>query len=245
MIKIVNSKVGQRERPYELTDVTSESLISGVVAAVGDTWTIEDAADFLLAEVVRRTIVEDTRNKKISYLPRRFEAETVLGEAGTEISESIAVDVVHVLEQRGLIEQAYPDAIPPPLEIILTSTGVQRGITLIGRFAEIRVPASDRVVTLGHNDPVLEEIRQSLEVLRERILSANDIGDMTEAERNIAATEVSHLRLMLQEPQVRIAAALGRAEGTLRWIASQAGAAVIGAMALAILQAICSFFGVL
>jgi hypothetical protein len=244
MIKIVTKKVGQIEA-HDLAAVSSQALLAGVIASTGDTWTIGDAADYLLAEIARRIVVEDTNKPLMRNLPRHFEAETVLGEAGTDISESIAMDVVALLTEKSLVELRSPGSIPPPLEIEITSTGLQRGMALIGRFAETRVPASDRLVTLNHNDPVLEEIRHSLDVLREKILQANDIGDMTEGERDTAVTEVIQLNSMLSASQVRIAAVVDGARGTLRWIADRAGGAVIGAMALAILQAICSYFGIL
>ncbi|HMG48441.1 MAG TPA: hypothetical protein VK614_13400 [Allosphingosinicella sp.] len=245
MIKIVKKKTGAGKTTYDMAQVLPEELVAGVIAAVGDTWTIDEAADFLLAEVVRQVIVEDVERPVSRYLPRHFEAETILGFAGVDISENIATDVVLVLEDRGLIERRHPGITPPPLEIILTSTGLQRGMALIGRFADNRVPASDRVVSLDHNDENLRNIDVELEVLRQRILRGNDVGDMTDAEREAAASEVYQLHLMLQDRQVRIAALIERSRGTLVWIADKAGGAAIGTMALAILQAICSYFGVL
>ena len=105
------------------------------------------------------------------------------------------------------------------------------------------IPASDRLVTLDDNDPKLAEIVAEAKDLSRRISDSNDIGAMSDQDREIAIVEVNQLAEILEQPAVRISNVTERAIATLSWIGEQAAGAVIGSAAMALLALIAAYFG--
>lgn len=105
------------------------------------------------------------------------------------------------------------------------------------------IPASDRLVTLDDNDPKLVEIVAEARDLSKRISDSNDIGAMSDQDREIAILEVNQLADILEQPAVRISNVTERAIATLSWIGEQAAGAVIGSAAMALLALIAAYFG--
>jgi hypothetical protein len=106
------------------------------------------------------------------------------------------------------------------------------------------VPASDRVVRLDHNSEGLQEIRASAGDLKRQLQQSNDIGDMSDDDRKVAIQEIEGIEQDLSGEHLRLGAFLLRARSTLVWIGQQAGGAVVGTLALALLALIANFFGV-
>jgi hypothetical protein len=92
------------------------------------------------------------------------------------------------------------------------------------------IPASDRVVSLGHNSPEQQEALQRLDELASAVQEANDFpGEPEEKERVVA--ELSAGRRLLEAARVRVSAVRETLAPTLKWIAEKAGGAMISKLA--------------
>jgi DNA-binding PadR family transcriptional regulator len=98
----------------------------------------------------------------------------------------------------------------------------------------------DDPVELRHDD--LAEARKALADLEKQITEANDIGDLTESDREAAASEVSQLRAALDGNAVRPATFLGRVSETLGWIIKKAGETTVSELAKRALGLLFKYF---
>lgn len=108
---------------------------------------------------------------------------------------------------------------------------------------QVWVPASDRIVKLDHNNPVLKEIQTAAADLRERLAESNDVGNLRPDQVEVAIAEIGQLEADLNGDALRVGGFRERAEGTLSWIGREAAGALVGTAALALLAAIAAFFG--
>jgi hypothetical protein len=67
---------------------------------------------------------------------------------------------------------------------------------------------------------------------------------MSDDDRKVAIQEIEGIEQDLSGEHLRLGAFLLRARSTLVWIGQQAGGAVVGTLALALLALIANFFGV-
>lgn len=104
------------------------------------------------------------------------------------------------------------------------------GLKAADRIFGQPIPASDRVVSAGHNSPEQSEAIRQLDHLIKTVEETNDFpGDPEDKERIVA--ELSAGRKILEASKVRIAA-LGATLGVaLKWVAEKAAGASIGKLA--------------
>jgi hypothetical protein len=105
------------------------------------------------------------------------------------------------------------------------------------------IPASDRIVSLDHNSKSFRQVIASTREFREQLLGANDTGDLSPREVQVAAHEVAQIADTLEENDLRPAALWSRAKSTLSWIGREAAAAVVGVAALALLALLAGLLG--
>ncbi len=106
-----------------------------------------------------------------------------------------------------------------------------------------QIPAADRIVTLNHNDPKVKELSDQASEFAEALEKANDVGSLLKDQKDVASYEAFQLADLLRQEAVRPAEVENRAVSLLKWIGKEAGSAVIGIAALALLALIASFFG--
>lgn len=105
------------------------------------------------------------------------------------------------------------------------------------------VPASDRLVSVNDNDPKVAEIRDAARELRTALEISNDLGRMNAEQVQVAVDEVRKIEVTFQSKTIRASAAYRMASDSLSWIAREAGGAVVGTAALALLALIAKFLG--
>jgi hypothetical protein len=106
-----------------------------------------------------------------------------------------------------------------------------------------QVPASDRVVQLDHNAPPVVDIADGFAALEAAVRESNELGEMLGDNRATVLYNLGTLRQMWSERSVHLDSFKVFAKSTLRWLATQAGSAVVGAMAMALLAKILNFLG--
>jgi hypothetical protein len=105
------------------------------------------------------------------------------------------------------------------------------------------IPASDRVVMLSDNSPEVAEIVASAQSLHHQLTTGNDVGNLTPEQAQAAASEVDEIRVAFSGQAVRANIAYRRARDTLEWIGKEAGGALVGTAATALLLLIAKFLG--
>jgi hypothetical protein len=92
------------------------------------------------------------------------------------------------------------------------------------------IPASDRIVSIGHNSPEQTQALEKIDELVEAVRQANDLPLAPEEKEELVA-ELSAGRKLLEATKIRVTAVRATLEPALRWILEKAGGAVIGKMA--------------
>jgi hypothetical protein len=109
-----------------------------------------------------------------------------------------------------------------------------RDLILNGLQAALRVfsaiPASNRIVTLGHNSPAQNEAIETVDNLIEAVRTSNDF-EATEDERALAIAELSAGRRLLESARARVAAVRETLQPTLKWILEKGAGAIVGKIA--------------
>ncbi|MGN6271412.1 MAG: hypothetical protein ACTHM0_16130 [Sphingomonas sp.] len=123
------------------------------------------------------------------------------------------------------------------------SIHTNKQIALLGWGEEVAAPAADRIVTFQDNQPAADDARAALEALSTQLRSGNDFGDLTPVEVEEAAREVMLLEHAFACEAIRVDWIMPIATRTLRWIASEAGRAMVGQLAVAALAAIAVALG--
>jgi len=94
------------------------------------------------------------------------------------------------------------------------------------------VPASDRVVSLGHNSPEQEAALEKIDEVIAALQGANDFPGDEEAKEQIIA-ELSAGRRILEASKVRVAALSTMLAPPLQWLMEKAAGSMIGKAASA------------
>jgi hypothetical protein len=107
----------------------------------------------------------------------------------------------------------------------------------------VNIPASDRIVSIDHNDERVIEIVSEARKLSDDLITANDLGAMNEDEVKAAVVEVNQIVAAFQSEKIRADRIYEFSKVTLKWIGTQAGGAIVGTMALALLSLIAAYLG--
>jgi hypothetical protein len=100
-------------------------------------------------------------------------------------------------------------------------------------FGEPAVPASDRIVSIGHNSPEQKQALEKIDQLVEAVKEANDLpGGPEEKEQLIA--ELSAGRKLLEASVVRVGALRATLQPALRWILEKAAGTIVGKIAIGV-----------
>lgn len=105
------------------------------------------------------------------------------------------------------------------------------------------IPASDRIVSIDHNQHTVQQIVAKGSELKTQLIMANDLGALSVSEAKIAAFEVQQIVDSFQSDGFRSSLVYEKAKSTLNWISSKAAEAMVGALALTFLTLIANFLG--
>lgn len=194
--------VDAREEAAANTD--AESLKAAIQKFYGQAIGLDDLADVLLAEYVRRCV-------------NRYPAATDgTGQATMydlrEISSDLAIDVADedfeaatgILESASLLSfDSAPVEVPEPHAFAyLNPGGFERGLTLIARYVS-PVPASDRLVDLSHNQQTVSAAVERLQEASEVVRGSNAL----EPDRRQALRDQIEIGIeLLKKPKVYLSA---------------------------------------
>ncbi|MCF8709328.1 hypothetical protein [Rhizorhapis sp. SPR117] len=109
---------------------------------------------------------------------------------------------------------------------------------------EIEVPASDRVVRIDDNDPIVEEIKVAAAELRNRLTNGNDLGDIGSEQAQAVVEEVAQIESSFSKKFVRSSELISRSQKTLTWIAEKSAGTFVAQAATALFKLIMKFFGI-
>lgn len=134
----------------------------------------------------------------------------------------------------------------PPGTATLASLGTIDPSALddIFRLDGGEVPASDRIVTLDHNNPDLVRAISDTKQLAAQLQGSNDVGGMSPEAVAVAVDEIGQIATSLQRPAVRMPSFGNRVVSTLTWIGKEAAGALVGAAALGLLALLAMILGI-
>lgn len=112
---------------------------------------------------------------------------------------------------------------------------IVNGLKAAARVFPPEIPASDRVVTLGHNSPEQIEALQKVDELIAAVTRANDFPGTQDDKEQIVA-ELSAGRKLLEAAKVRVGAAREVLQPKLIWLVEKAGGAIVGNLAGKLLE---------
>ncbi len=93
------------------------------------------------------------------------------------------------------------------------------------------IPASDRMVDLGHNQAAVDQVDADLASAVKVLQESNEVGDLFGDDRQPAIDEIEGLRKMLTSARLRAEAFRSSAQSTLRWISEKGAGTVIAELA--------------
>ncbi len=108
---------------------------------------------------------------------------------------------------------------------------------------EEQVPGSDRVVGLDHNSREFVQAVNDAKNLKGQLLSANDVGDLSQRQVQVAAHEIGQIIETMEQEYVRPLAVWQRSKSVLTWVGKEAAASLVGVAALALLALIATLLG--
>lgn len=169
----------------------------------------------------------------------RFQAFTIARTALRRLVQdpSIRARVGPVLSETTLRRVLSPDN-----EGAKFGRNIQERVIWLVDFLEI--PASDRIVTLDHNNPKLASAISDAKQLVAQLRETNDVGNLSPEAVALAVEEVSEIAMSLERPAVRMPAFGDRVVSTLTWIAKEAAGALVGAAALGLLALLAAILGI-
>jgi hypothetical protein len=100
----------------------------------------------------------------------------------------------------------------------------------------VSIPASDRAVTINHNNPDYTAVTRDLDALEEAVRGSNDYPDTEDKAQRVA--EIGAMRRLLAASRVRIDALIALVVRGLQHFAKTFADKVIGALAIAALAAL-------
>lgn len=100
-------------------------------------------------------------------------------------------------------------------------------------FTALKIPASDRVVSLGHNSPPQVEVAEKIDELTELLRTTNEFPGSDEEKDQILG-ELFAGKSLLHSDQVRVSAVRETIGSALRWLMEKAAGSVVGRAAGAV-----------
>lgn len=112
------------------------------------------------------------------------------------------------------------------------SNSIVNGLKAAQRVYSNQIPASDRVVSLGHNSPEQSRALEKIDEIVAAVQESNDFPGDEEAKQQIIA-ELSAGRRLLEASRVRVAALASTLAPPLKWLIEKAASSVVGRIATA------------
>ncbi len=177
----------------------------------------------------------------------RVTAEQVAGRMNYEYSEGRVKMALQALERNKLARGQHNAMTGSKYEISELGFKNIESAQVLGASeagqASAEVPGSDRVVGLDHNSRSFGQVVSGAKDLQVQLLSANDVGDLSQRQVQVAAHEIGQIVETLHQDYVRPLALWSRSSSVLGWIGKEAAAALVGAAALALLALIATLLG--
>ena len=105
------------------------------------------------------------------------------------------------------------------------------------------IPASDRIVSFGDNEPKIEQIKAQATELEKKLRLGNDLGEITREQADAVADEVLQFKQSFSAKDLRPSEIRRRATATLKWIAEKAAGTAVGDAATFIMKLIIELLG--
>lgn len=104
---------------------------------------------------------------------------------------------------------------------------MKSGLKAALRIYSKQIPASDRLVSLGHNSPEQQQALEKVDQVIAAVREANNLpGDEDDKERLIA--ELSAARRILEASKVRLHALKSTLAAPLKWLLEKAAGSIVG-----------------
>jgi hypothetical protein len=167
-----------------------------------------------------------------------FAATSPSGSWADILNPAWLVWTFHVSElAEGMVSSPIKSSVSEGLTAQLVGNGKDaftraRTLILNGLEAQLviskpRIPASDRVVSLGHNSAEQVEVLAKVDALIEAVERANDLPGSAEDKEQVIA-ELSAGRRILEAAQVRIESLRAVLQKPVTWIMEKGAGAVVG-----------------
>jgi len=107
-------------------------------------------------------------------------------------------------------------------------------------------PAADRIVSINHNSPEVQEVKASLDALIDGVRGDNHLT--ANADEKLAyISELQDLRRAMEGPTIRVRRMYDAvySNGVIRWLCDKAGGTIVGTLATTAAAAILKWLGVL
>jgi hypothetical protein len=112
---------------------------------------------------------------------------------------------------------------------------IVNGLKAAAKVFPSEIPASDRIVTLGHNSPEKVELLEKIDELVTAVRETNEFPGPPEEREQIIA-ELSAGRRLLEATRIRIQALKTVLQPQLNWLAEKAVGAIVGGLATKLLE---------
>lgn len=109
---------------------------------------------------------------------------------------------------------------------------IMNGLMAAQRIFGAPIPASDRIVSLGHNSPEQKQALEKVDELISAVQEANDFPGDEETKQQIVA-ELSAARRILEAAKVRVSALSATLGPPLKWLLEKAAGSITGKAASA------------
>ena len=165
------------------------------------------AADGILAEVVRQSMTGISANGEDYPGAAMWDVRKIAAAFEFELGELTFSEVVSVLEGSNYLTfDTPPIEVPEPHAFAyLDPAGLERGAALLGRYLGVGefAPASDRIVSLNDNRPLVYSIDNSVVAAAREISKSNTIPP---GQKNLILSTIEAGRALLKNPTAYVAA---------------------------------------
>ncbi len=185
---------------YPTTVFEVDNFKAAVALLYGNEVGVGDAADIALAEYVRRWMVNASSIVDGLGRAKMYDIRQILAALEISTDEETTLKILDRLEEDSFVSfDSPPFDVPEPYAFAnLNSSGYERGLALLNRLSERvlnEIPASDRLVDLGHNRSDVQDAIQKLEDASEVVRKSNSMqSDEKGAIRDQIALGIELLR---------------------------------------------------
>lgn len=193
---------------YPTTVFEVDNFKAAVALFYGNEVGVGDAADIALAEYVRRWMVDAPSIADDLGRAKMYDIRQILVALDISTDEDTTVRILDRLEEDSFVSfDSPPYDVPEPYAFAnLNSSGYERGLALLNRLSERvsnEIPASDRLVDLGHNRPKVQDAIRKLEEASEAIRKSNS---MQSDEKDVIRDQIALGIELLRKPKVYVTA---------------------------------------